>query len=102
VGAMMGTEKEVAAFLERVGNRLENSTGASRSGRHRAAFIALRPLIEGALAGGYTMKDVWSTLRDEKKLSMSYQPFRMHCRRAALGLGAQAPHDRGERSSSGT
>ena len=36
---------------------------ASHSGRHRAAFTALRPLIEGALARGYTIKATWAALR---------------------------------------
>lgn len=81
----MEEEKELAAFLARIGKRLSESSGAPHSGRHRAAFVALRPLIEGALAHGYTMKVTWAALREEKKLSMSYQTFRMHCQRAGLG-----------------
>ena len=78
-------DKEVAAFLERIGKRLSESPGASRSGKHRVAFTALRPLIDGALASGYTMKATWAALREEKRLAMSYQTFRVLCRRAGIG-----------------
>ena len=90
----MGTEKEVAAFVERVAKRLSETPHAPQAGRHRAAFVALRPLIEGALASGCTMKATWATLRDEQKLSMSYQTFRMHCRQAGLGRKGPGSSDR--------
>ena len=86
----METDQEVEAFVQRIGKRLNESPRAPHGGRHRAAFIALRPLIEGALANGYTMKATWAALRDEKKISMSYQTFRMHSQRAGLGQGGQA------------
>lgn len=81
----MSADGELEAFLKRIGERLADSPGASNSGRHRAAFIALRPLIEGALASGFTMKATWTALREEKKISMSYQTFRVHCWRAGIG-----------------
>jgi hypothetical protein len=86
----METEKELSAFLERMDKGLSDSPRASRRGRHRVAFIALRPIIEGALAHGYTMKATWAALRKEKKLSMSYQTFRTYCRRAGIGQHMQA------------
>jgi hypothetical protein len=86
----MSTEKELAAFIERIGERVNNSPEGSHRGKHRAAFIALRPLIEGALAHGFTMKTTWAALREEKKVSMSYQTFRMHCWRAGLGARSDA------------
>jgi hypothetical protein len=78
-------EKKVAAFLERLSERLSDKVGASRSGVHRAAFTALRPFIDGSLARGYTMKTTWTALREEKKLSMTYETFRAHCRRVGIG-----------------
>lgn len=85
----MATEKELNAFVERVGKR------ASLRGSHRAAFIAVRSLIEGALAAGYPMKTTWQTLHAEGKLTMSYETFRARCREAGLsrraaGAGAHA------------
>lgn len=86
----MGTEKEVTAFVERIGKRVSESPRPRRRERNRAAFIALRQFIVGALASGYTIKTIWATLRDEKKLAMSYQTFRTHCRRAGVVLKSDA------------
>jgi hypothetical protein len=82
-------DKKVVAFLERMAKRLSES-GGSHSGRHRAAFIALRPLVEHALAQGYTMKATWAALREEKELAMSYETFRMHCWRAGIAVRPDA------------
>jgi hypothetical protein len=81
----MKTEKDIDAFLERIGKRLRERPRASHSGKHRAAFTALRPLIEATLAQGYTMMATWEALREENELSMSYETFRTHCQRAGLG-----------------
>jgi hypothetical protein len=86
----MGTEKEVAAFVERIGKRLSETVRPQKRERNRTAFIALRPFIEGALASGYSIKTIWATLRDEQKLAMSYQTFRTYCRRAGVALKAEA------------
>ena len=83
----MDTEDEVAAFLELLDKRMSDS-GAP--GRHRVAFIALRPLIESLLAKGHTMKSAWASLRAEKKLAMNYQTFRMYCWRAGLSVRSGA------------
>ena len=86
-------EERVAALRAaraRMGKRLNEDSQAPHGGKHRAAFIALRRFIEGALADGYTMKATWTALCDEKKLSMSHQTFRMHCQRAKIGQGAVA------------
>jgi hypothetical protein len=80
---METTKKDVAAFLERMAKRMSEN-GRSLSEKHRVAFIALRPAIERALTQGYTMKAVWAALRDENKLSMRYETFRAHCRRAGI------------------
>ena len=78
---MNSDNKEGAAFVTRMRERLRKSTGASLRGRHRAAFIAVRPLVEAALLAGYTMKATWQALREEGKVSMTYETFRTHCRR---------------------
>jgi hypothetical protein len=81
---MMKTDSDTEAFLEYIGKRLSENPRASHSGKHRAAFTALRTLIEAALAQGYTMRATWSALREKKQLSMSYETFRTHCRRAGI------------------
>lgn len=86
----MGIEKEVAAFVERIGKDVSESPRPRKRERNRAAFITLRPYIEGALANGYAMKTIWGKLRDEKKVAMSYQTFRTHCRRAGVASNVEA------------
>jgi hypothetical protein len=81
----VATEKEMMAFVERVASR------ASQRNSYRATFVALRPLVEGALAAGYSMKTTWETLCAEGKLTMTYETFRVHCRKAGLGHAAQEP-----------
>jgi hypothetical protein len=97
----MKTQKDIDAFLERIGKRLSERPRASHSGKHRAAFTALRPLIEATLAQGYTMMATWEALREENELSMSYETFRTHCRRAGImqvtqTAAAPATHPRQE------
>lgn len=78
-------DAEVAAFIARVGEHLKHQAKASLTSKHRAAFLALRPIVQGALASGYTMKATWATLRADGKMSMTYETFRLHCGRAGLG-----------------
>ena len=40
------------------------------------AFIALKPEIEQALEDGWTVHQIWDTLRHEKRIKCSYQWFR--------------------------
>jgi hypothetical protein len=54
----------------------------------------VRPLIEGALQGGHTLKATWESLREEGKLSMTYESFRRYCR--AMGVGSGPPASSGE------
>ena len=50
----MKTDTDSEAFLEYIGQRLSENPRASHSGKHRAAFTALRTLIEAAFFEGYT------------------------------------------------
>ena len=81
----MATEKELAAFVERVAKR------ASLKGNHRAVFVGVRPLIEGALAAGHSMKATWEVLHADGKVTMTYETFRAHCRQAGLGRAPVQP-----------
>lgn len=78
-------DREIASFVGRMAKRLKDDPGASLSGKHRAAFNAARPLVEGALASGYTVKATWMCLHEEGKLAMTYETFRAYCRQAGLG-----------------
>jgi Family of unknown function (DUF5338) len=86
----MKTQEDIDAFLGRIRKRFGEKPGASHSGKHRAAFTVWRPVIEATLAEGFTMMAAWDMLREEKELSMSYETFRSHCRRAGIGQAVQA------------
>lgn len=42
---------------------------------NKAAFLALKPDIDAALADGWSIKLVWETLVEEGKISFSYKTF---------------------------
>ncbi len=42
---------------------------------NKAAFLALKQDIEGALSDGWSIKLVWETLLEEGKISFSYKTF---------------------------
>ena len=88
-------DTRVSAFVARLAARLKDTPGASLSRHHRATFLAVCPLVEGALASGYTMKATWEALRAEGSISMTYETFRSHCRRRGLGRdGRKRARDR--------
>lgn len=83
--------KDLKAFVSRVAKHVNADANARRRGRHRAAFIALRPHVEASLNGGHTMKATWETLHAEGRLSMTYETFRTHCRRARVVEAVASP-----------
>ena len=89
----MATEKELAEFIGRVAQR------SSLAGRQRASFVAVSSLIEGALAAGHSMRATWETLHASGKITMTYETFRAHCRRAGMHRRAHgtAQRDTGTR-----
>ncbi len=48
---------------------------ASKAKRNLSIFLALRDQIRAAIESGWSVKDVWQLLSDEKKLTVSYQVF---------------------------
>ena len=86
-------DSEAAAARQRkfIAKLAEDADGdsASRSGKHRVAFLAIRDLVEAGLEGGYTMTRIWRGLCDEGQISMAYSTFRGHCKRS--GLWGEAP-----------
>jgi hypothetical protein len=53
-------------------------------------FHVAQVAAHAAQAPLFTMKATWAALREEKKISMSYQTFRMHCWRAGIGARSRA------------
>ena len=56
------------------------------------AFIALKPDIEQALQDGWTVRQIWNTLHDEKKIKCSYQWFRTLVNRHITDDSKQKQH----------
>jgi Family of unknown function (DUF5338) len=84
-------KKDANSFADRLAKRVEGAANVRRRGRHRVAFIALRPHIEVSLARGHTMKVIWEGLRDEGRVSMTYETFRTQCHRARVLEGVASP-----------
>src|SRR5690242_5526622 len=80
----MATDKELAEFIGRVAQR------SSLAGRQRASFVAVSSLIEGALAAGHSMRATWETLHASGRITMTYETFRAHCRRAGMHRSSHA------------
>jgi hypothetical protein len=45
------------------------------AGKNRAAFLAVREEVKGALDDGWPIKTVWETLREEGKIEFGYDAF---------------------------
>lgn len=59
---------------ERIAERLEKSAVKPKQS-NKVIFLALRDEIAKALEDGWTVKVVWQTLREEKRITFSYQTF---------------------------
>ena len=62
------------SLSERIAERVKKEPGKSKRS-NRMIFIALRGEIEKALSDGWTVKVIWETLREEEKITFSYQAF---------------------------
>jgi len=72
------------SLSERIAQRVQ-STKTNQSRNNLFAFLALRDEIKHALNDGYTKKEIWETLRDEKKLAFCYTSFTRYVNRHILG-----------------
>ena len=68
----------MATLTERLAARATKS--AMEKGRGRAAFLALKPDVHAALQEGWKAKEIWSLLRDEGKIGVSYSVFLRYIR----------------------
>jgi hypothetical protein len=44
--------------------------------KNKVAFLALSKDIKEAIADGWSLKNIWETLHEEKKIQFSYKTFR--------------------------
>ncbi len=54
----------------------EQKNPARRKNLYGPSFLALKPDISKALQDGWSMRQIWSTLKEEKKIDCSYLWFR--------------------------
>ncbi|PTQ78930.1 TraK family protein [Nitrosomonas ureae] len=62
------------SLSERISLREQKNPG--RRNLYEPAFLALKTEISQALHDGWSMRQIWSTLKDEKKIGCSYLWFR--------------------------
>jgi hypothetical protein len=73
------TEKK-PRLVDRVAAKATTNKTQQR-GEGRAAFLVHKAEIEEALLAGWTVRNVWETLHDEGKISISYVAFTTYVRR---------------------
>jgi hypothetical protein len=74
-------------MAKRLSARIAERTGRktpSRSGKNRAAFLAVRDDVKEAIDDGWPVKEIWETLYEEGKVSFSYEAFRTYVNRLIL------------------
>lgn len=62
----------------------EEAQGGLYSGKNRAVVTELRDEIERTLAFGYTWRVIWSALSKAGAIEMSYDRFRLQCKKLGL------------------
>lgn len=78
--------KTPKTLSERIAERMSTRT-PSLGHRNRAAFLALREEIRSALGEGWSIRVVWETLHEEKRIAFGYDAFTEYVRK----LIRQAP-----------
>lgn len=62
----------------------------NQKAKNRAAFFANKEEIEQALSDGWSMKLIWETLKEEKRIGFSYQAFTRHVKKAIKKAGVES------------
>lgn len=79
----------MATLTERLAARATKT--ALEKGQGRSAFLALKPEIQAALKEGWNAKEVWSLLKDEGKIGVSYSVFLRYIREYIAGTAEDPP-----------
>ncbi len=83
----MRSTPNIRSLSKRIADRsraLPLAPGRATAGLNRATVVVLRDDIRLALRDGWSMRQVWLTLREEGRLDFGYQAFRRHVRLLAL------------------
>lgn len=79
-------ERSGKTLTERVAIAVQKRKAAPGS-TNRAIVLANKAAIAAALDAGFSVMDVWVTLRSEGAVNCSYQAFRGHVNRSVLNRG---------------
>ncbi|GAB2881065.1 hypothetical protein GCM10027277_57690 [Pseudoduganella ginsengisoli] len=72
---------------ERIADRVtKQDKGATK--KNRAIFLALRAEVDAAMKDGWPIKTIWETLHEERRVTFSYQAFRLYVNKLILQDGA--------------
>jgi len=63
----------------------------SQAGKNRAAFLAVRDDVRHAMSDGWPVKLIWETLREEGKITFSYDAFNGYVNRLIRGTETTEP-----------
>lgn len=84
------TDTPSKPFVERLRERASQSK-VGAGGRNRAAFLAVKPDVEAALADGWPVSQIWDALVAEKRIDFSYVWFAKFVRDLIRKPGAANP-----------
>lgn len=84
------TDTPPKPFVERLRERASQSK-VGAGGRNRAAFLAVKPDVEAALADGWPVSQIWDALVAEKRIDFSYVWFAKFVRDLIRKPGAANP-----------
>lgn len=63
------------SLSERIADLARKGKKASKGGKNRAAFLAVRDDVRQAIEDGWSIKAIWHTLREEGKIPFGYDAF---------------------------
>lgn len=95
----MSEHKKTANRQRLLGKVQEAAIEEPFGGRNLAAITGLKEEIQQVLERGYTLRLVWKTLKQQGKVAMSYDRFRVLCRTVGLrrAPARRAPEERARR-----
>lgn len=82
--------KTTLRLTERIAARASTKK-PTQGAKNRATFLALRNEIKESLTDGWSVKIIWETLYEEKKISFSYQAFRKYVKQLVTDRQSPAP-----------
>lgn len=74
---------------QRIAERLRNKK-QTKHAKNRADFLVYKTEIEQAMTDGWSVKIIWETLLDEKKITVSYTAFNNYVNKIIIKKKSQS------------